>query len=65
MACNRLKKIASEENYLVLKKSGGAGDFFYDIITEILKQNPQTGPSRATSSVNQNANLEHDYIKYE
>jgi predicted CopG family antitoxin len=72
MACNSLKKItASEENYLKLKGLGRAGNSFNDVITEILKQKPQTGPIRATNSEDQNAanadttTLEYDYTEHE
>jgi predicted CopG family antitoxin len=72
MTYKSLKMIAvSKENYLTLKRLGSAGDSFNDVITEILKQNPQNGPSRATNSEDQNAvtsditPLERDQTKYE
>jgi predicted CopG family antitoxin len=61
----------SEENYVALKRLGRAGDSFNDVITEILKQYPQTGPIRATNSEDQNVananttTLELDYTEYE
>ena len=72
MTYKSLKMIAvSEENYLTLKRLGGAGDSFNDVITEILKHNPQTGPTGATNLEDQNAananttTLERDYAEYE
>jgi predicted CopG family antitoxin len=39
MNSNTLKQIAiSTENYRALKKLGGAGDSFNDVITELLKR---------------------------
>jgi hypothetical protein len=61
------KKIpVSEKNYLALKKLGSAGDFFNDVLTEVLKQSLQTGLSRAINSEDQSAatdttTLERDY----
>lgn len=57
MTYKSLKMIAvSEENYLILKRLGRAGDSFNDVITEMLKQrSPHTGSSKATNSENQNA----------
>jgi hypothetical protein len=60
----------SEKNYLALKKLGSAGDSFNDVLTEVLKQSLQTGPSRAINSKDQSAatdttTLERDYIRYE
>jgi predicted CopG family antitoxin len=72
MTYKSLKMIAvSEENYIILKRLGRAGDSFNDVITEILKQNPQTGPIRATNPKDQNAananttTLERDYTEHE
>jgi predicted CopG family antitoxin len=40
MKSNNLKQIAvSNQNYLLLKSLGKAGDSFNDVITMILKQN--------------------------
>jgi predicted CopG family antitoxin len=37
---HKLKTIAiSQENYLHLKKLGGAGDSFNDVVTELLSKN--------------------------
>jgi len=39
MSLKTLKMIAvSEENYLVLKRLGSAGDSFNDVLTEVLKK---------------------------
>jgi predicted CopG family antitoxin len=73
MTYKSLKMIAvSEENYLILKRLGRAGDSFNDVITEVLKQsNLQTDPSRATNSEDQDAvtmditALERDYTEHE
>jgi hypothetical protein len=73
MTYKSLKMIAvSEENYLILKRLGRAGDSFNDVITEILKQRGlRTDPSGATDSEGQNAvttdttTLERDYTEYE
>ena len=71
MSHKTLKMIAvSEKNYLVLKKLGSAGDSFNDVLTEVLKQSLQTGPSRAINSEDQSAaidttTLECDYTRYE
>jgi hypothetical protein len=71
MSRKTLKMIAvSEKNYLALKKLGSAGDSFNDVVTEVLKQGLQAGPSRATNSEDQNAatdttTLERDYTRYE
>jgi flagellar hook-basal body complex protein FliE len=41
---NRLTNISvSYENYLKLKKMGGAGDSFNDVLSELLKKVSQTG----------------------
>ena len=57
MTYKSLKMIAvSEENYLILKRLGRAGDSFNDVITEVLKQkNLQTDPIRGTNSQDENA----------
>ena len=72
MTYKSLKMIeVSEENYLTLKRLVRAGDSFNDVITEVLKQSLQTGPSRATNSEDQSAaivdttTLERDYTRYE
>jgi predicted CopG family antitoxin len=72
MTYKSLKMIAvSEENYLKLKGLGRTGDSFNDVITEILKQKQQTGPTRAANSEDQNAvtadtaTLEHDYTEHD
>ena len=71
MSRKTLKMIAvSEKNYLVLKKLGSAGDSFNDVLTGVLKQSLQTGPSRAINSEDQSAvtdttTLERDYTRYE
>ena len=72
MTYKSLKMIAvSEENYLILKRLGRAGDSFNDVITKILKQNPQTGHTTATNLKYQNAanadttTLECDYTGHE
>jgi predicted CopG family antitoxin len=48
MTYKRLKMIAvSEENYIILKGLGRAGDSFNDVITEILKQKPTNRQCRS------------------
>lgn len=39
MTSNKLKQIAiSEDNYNILKKLGGTGDSFNDVLTKILRK---------------------------
>lgn len=43
MSSNKLRQIAiSQDNYLVLKKLGTAGDSFNDVISELLKKVSQS-----------------------
>ena len=73
MTYKSLKMIAvSEENYLILKRLGRAGDSFNDVITEILKLRSQhICLDRATDSEDQNAvtadtiTSERDYTEHE
>lgn len=71
MSRKSLKMTAvSEKDYLILKKFGSARDSFNDVVTEVLKQSLQTGPSRAINSEDQNAAMDtttmvRDYTKYE
>jgi hypothetical protein len=45
----------SDGYHLNFKELGSAVDSFNDVVTEVLKQILQTGPSRATNSEDQNA----------
>jgi predicted CopG family antitoxin len=46
---NKLTNISiTHENYLKLKKLGGAGDSFNDVITELLKRMSQSDPQVPT-----------------